>query len=355
MPREPIYRLPPYRIEVVLRALAETIDWGLAVYGVPEAWTRSRGRGIRSAVLDTGIDLAHPDLQGSVLATCDFTGTGINDVSGHGTHCAGVIAARQNDLGVVGICPDLAADGGGLLIGKVLGNDGAGSESWIGKGIDWAVEQGAHLISMSLGSPQYSAVMFQAIYRAVARGVFVICAAGNNGADNSVDYPGKFEETITVGAVDRNGHVASFSSRGPEVDIAAPGQDVLSTFPGGRYAKLSGTSMATPFVAGVVALMLSKHKSQGSDTPIKTVEQLREHLSRTATDAGSPGKDPSYGYGLINPLTMLGPPAPIDLPPWAGLRWDVEIAGAPAAFVLVPHESRVTIDPVFHEPRGLRP
>jgi subtilisin family serine protease len=103
--------------------------------------------------------------------------------------------------------------------------------------------------------------------------------------------------------------VCPFSSRGDEVDIAAPGEDILSTWPGGAYAKLSGTSMATPFVSGVVALALAKHRLMGGASPLRTIADLREHLARTATDAGSPGKDPSYGWGLIDPARMLAPAA----------------------------------------------
>ena len=342
----PIYRLPPYRVEMVLLALAETIDWGLAAYGIPAVWKHSQGRGVKVAVLDTGIDDSHPDLASTVLEARDFTGsaTGQRDYAGHGTHVAGIIAARQNQQGVVGICPGLNEAGGGLLVGKVLGDDGAGTDSSVVAGIEWAAAQGAHLISMSFGSPVPSTVMQDAIRSVVSGGVFVICAAGNNGADNSVDYPGRWIETIAVGAVDRHGRVASFSSRGPEVAVAAPGQDVLSTYPRNRYAKLSGTSMATPFVTGVVALMLAKHRQQGSQTPIQTVTQLREHLARTATDAGSPGRDPAYGYGLINPASMLEPLEPGERPPWTGLRLEFDVAGTPAVAVLAPRDAKVTIE-----------
>jgi subtilisin family serine protease len=120
-----------------------------------------------------------------------------------------------------------------------------------------------------------------------------------------VNYPARWPTTLAVGAVDRHGRVCPFSSRGDEVDIAAPGEDILSTWPGGAYAKLSGTSMATPFVSGVVALALAKHALGGGSTPLRNVQDLREHLARTAAEAGSPGKDPSYGWGLIDPARML--------------------------------------------------
>lgn len=343
--REPIYRLPPYRVETVLKALAETIDWGLSSYGVPELWQQTRGHGVRVAVLDTGIDDAHPDLIDTILESQDFTNSriGYRDVAGHGTHVAGIIAARNNEFGVVGICPELKHEGGGLLVGKVLGDDGAGTDATVTQGIEWAAARGTHVISMSLGSPIYSESMHHAIRRAVASGIFVICAAGNNGRDNSVDYPGKLGETVAVAAVDRHGRLAAFSSRGPEVDIAAPGQDVLSTFPREQYAKLSGTSMATPFVTGVVALMLAKHRLHPGRTPVKTFEQLLDHLARTATDAGSAGKDPAYGYGLINPTSMLGPQEPPSQPSWTGLRLELSVGGIPAVAILAPRDANVTI------------
>ena len=117
--------------------------------------------------------------------------------------------------------------------------------------------------------------------------------------------PARWTFTIAVGAVDRQGRLARFSSQGEEVDICAPGEDVLSAAPGSGYAKMSGTSMATPFVSGVVALMLAKHRRHGGATPLNTVNDLREHLARTATDAGPTGHDPHYGFGLINPTGLV--------------------------------------------------
>lgn len=301
------YRLPPFSVQQVLTALAETVDWSLVAYGIPKHWLETRGRDVNVAVLDTGIEADHPDLLGAILDARDFSGSrsGPTDKNGHGTHVAGVIAARKNELGVVGLANECQ-----LLPGKVLGDDGSGTDYAVSQGIVWAVESGAHVISLSLGGPHYSASIAQHINWAVEKGVFVICAAGNSGG-GGVNFPARLETTIAVGAVDRYGRVAEFSSRGDEVDVCAPGQDVLSTYLRGGYARLSGTSMATPFVTGVVALMLSKHMAQGGETPLKTQQQLQEHLRRTATDAGPRGLDPSYGYGLINPdkvLARMGEP-----------------------------------------------
>jgi subtilisin family serine protease len=309
--------LPPFRIESTHSALAETIDWSLAAYHIPDHWKDTRGRAVRVAVLDTGIDDQHPDLEGAIDDARDFTASrfGPADRNGHGTHTAGTIAARQNNLGVIGVAPDCR-----LLIGKVLGDDGSGSSANVAAGIDWAADSGADIISMSLGSPEPDASLLAAIERACAKGKFIIAAAGNDGRDNSVNYPARWKSTIAVAAVDASAHLAPFSSRGPEVDIAAPGENILSTWLHGTYAKLSGTSMATPFVAGVTALLVALHRdaqcatgsasapsASDASTPLRTIADLRDHLARTAIDAGPTGRDPGYGWGLINPDSLLEP------------------------------------------------
>jgi len=306
----PIYKLPRYRVEVRYSALAEQVDWGLALNGVPALWKETEGEGVVVAVLDTGIDRDHPDLREAILDARDFSGSrnGPIDGNGHGSHVAGTIAARRNDGGVVGVAPQAM-----LLIGKVVGDDGSGSDADVARGIHWAIERGARVISMSLGSRQESPVIFHAIKEAFEKGVFVVAAAGNDGPQSPVDYPGRYPGVVTVGSVDRNGRASKFSSAGPEVDVAAPGQDVTSCWLDGGYAKISGTSMATPFVSGAIALMLAKHARQGGKTPIRTPDELREHLARTATDAGPKGHDPQYGFGLVNPAKMLAPLA--DAPP----------------------------------------
>lgn len=327
----PRFRLPPYRVEAAFAALSETIDWGLAAYGVPAHWRQTQGQGVRVAVLDTGITAEHPDLADALDDARDFTRSpaGPRDVLGHGTHVSGIIAARRDGRGVVGVAPQCR-----LLAAKVLGDEGIGSDAAVAAGIDWAVASGADVLSMSFGAPQPGPALTAAIARAVERGRFVICAAGNAGRPDSVDYPARLEATVAVGAVDRHGRVCAFSSRGEQVDVCAPGQDVLSTYLGGGYAKLSGTSMAAPFVSGVAALLVSKHRAAGGATPVRTQQQLLEHLRRTATDAGPAGKDPNYGYGLINPDSVLAgddPPAhalPLRIGP-------VSVNGVRGVFVFV--------------------
>lgn len=302
-----VWRLPPIEeISSVILAheLDDLIDWGQKLVGLPEAWQRTQGEGIRVAVLDTGCDSEHPDLDGAIVAARDFSNSrfGVSDIHGHGTHCASVIGARANGRGIRGGAPACQ-----LLIGKVLGDSGAGSDLAVAAGIDWSVDQGAHVISMSLGSPRPGNVIRASIERAKAAGRFVVCAAGNDGQSNSVNFPGRWPETIAVSAINEQRRIARYASRGPEVDVAAPGSNILGAAPGGGYVRMSGTSMATPLVAAVVALTLARHRELGSasKTPINSVHDLRSELAQTAQDLGTPGKDDAFGFGLIQPGALL--------------------------------------------------
>lgn len=280
----------------------ERINWAGSILGIPDVWRLTQGDGVKVAVLDTGIDPDHQDFVDAIAEAKDFTGDGIEDENGHGTHCAGVIGARLNGVGFVGVAPRSK-----LLVGKVLANNGNGAYSWITEGIYWAVDSGANIISMSLGGPTSDPEMYSAIQYALFHGVHVICAAGNEGAlySNSIGYPGRYGGVITVASHDRNGNPSGFSSKGGEVDIMAPGSDIWSTYKHGGYAELSGTSMATPFVAGLSALIVAKHnQSQSNDTPLANNEDLKNHLLRMATHPGY--HDNQSGYGPLRPFSYFG-------------------------------------------------
>jgi len=309
-----IWRNPPlFGIqEISVTSLSETMDWGLRFGKIPDQWTKTKGEGVTVAVLDTGCNLSHKDLQAAILDAQDFTFSrfGPEDMQGHGSHVSGTIGARQNDVGVIGVAPECK-----ILVGKVLGDDGSGSTQSVVQGILWAIEKKADIISMSLGSPVPAGPIMQALQQAVSAGLYVVCAAGNDGPRvDSVNYPAKWAFTVSVGAVMSDGTVAPFSSRGPEVDICAPGQDILSTYKNGTYAKLSGTSMATPFVSGVVALAVSLNKKSENPT-FKNNSELKKLLQSTAIDAGAAGEDPDYGYGLIDPGTVLSSAVKAPAPP----------------------------------------
>ena len=291
------------QLDSVARQEEEQVNWAGSILGIPNVWVQTMGEGIKVAVLDTGIDLDHPDLKDGIAAVKDFTGDGVEDINGHGTHCAGIIGARLNDVGFVGVAPKTE-----LLIAKVLGNDGSGAFSWIADGVLWAVEQGADIISMSLGGPISSHRLYQAIHVALAKGVMVLCAAGNEGSlfQNSIGYPGRYGGVITVASHDENGNRSGFSSRGGEIDVMAPGSNIWSTYVDGGYAELSGTSMATPFVAGLSALIVAKHRQNGeaNNTPVDNTEDLKSHLLWMAAHPGYHSNE--EGYGPLQPFQYFG-------------------------------------------------
>jgi subtilisin len=344
--QSPIYRLPPWHVEATFSAkdLGQTVDWGVVQNKVPEQWTKTKGKGVTVGVVDTGCELEHPDLAGAIVRDADFTGSrsGSSDLAGHGTHCCGIIGARDNDQGVVGVAPECS-----IVVAKGLGDDGSGSSEGLIRALEFCGKNNCDVVSASWGSPYPDRNILAAIKALNSAGIFVIVAAGNDGRPNSVNYPAKWKDCISVAAVQRNGQVARFSSQGPEVDIAAPGQDILSTYllSQGGYAKLSGTSMATPFVAGTVALCIAVHrKLKKPKTPLKTVEDLRNELKRTATDAGPQGHDPAYGWGLINPESLLtvedlggGPTTPPPPTPGELTIGNLTVNGIPGVLIFKPN------------------
>ena len=184
----PDYHLPPYRVDATFtpQSLTEIVDWGLTLLHVPLHWKQTQGEGVRVALLDTGVDESHPDLEGAIDDARDFTHSrgGPADYNGHGTHVAGIVAARQNNRGVVGVAPRSR-----LLIGKVLGDDGGGSSAAVAAGVDWACDQNASVISMSLGSSEPDPRLLAVIRRATSKGVFIIAAAGNAGRAEFRELP----------------------------------------------------------------------------------------------------------------------------------------------------------------------
>jgi len=192
----PPFRLPPFKVEQVMAVKSQIVDWGLEMLGIPTFWKTTKGEGIRVAVLDTGCAPNHPDLREAILDAEDFTASpfGWADGNGHGTHVCGIIAAQDDAAGVVGVAPKAR-----LLVGKVLNDQGSGGSHGIVRGIRWAVERRADVISMSLGSPVPDPLIGQAVKEALQAGVFVVAAAGNEGPDlDTVGYPAGFPGVISV-------------------------------------------------------------------------------------------------------------------------------------------------------------
>lgn len=255
------------------------------------------GAGVNVAVIDTGIDCGHPDLAPNCWYGASYVkGAKPIDDHGHGTHVAGIIAARDNGFGVIGVAPEVT-----LYAVKVLDANGSGSFSAVASGIVWATRNGMDVINMSLGGSGFSQAVADAVKAASDAGVLVVSAAGNSGCCDRVLYPAKLPESMAVAAVDANDQRASFSSTGPEVDVAAPGVAVLSTVPQGTcrlcdpsgYRSLSGTSMAAPHVTGTGALLISRG--------LTNLEAWAQ-ISGTATDLGFPGFDLFYGWGRVDAL-----------------------------------------------------
>lgn len=232
-------------------------QWPVKKIQLPAAWDLTMGaRTVKVAVIDTGIDARHPDLAGQVVGGRDFVNndSDAHDDQGHGTHVAGTVAALTNNgVGVAGV-----AGGASLLAVKVLGANGSGTTAAIAEGINYAVQQGARVINMSLGSPQTNTTLTMAVNNALAAGVTVVAAAGNDGRSTPM-YPAAVKGVVAVGSTDSYDNRSSFSNYGTWVTVAAPGSNILNTYPGGRYQSMNGTSMASPHVAGVAALVWSRN------------------------------------------------------------------------------------------------
>lgn len=265
---------------------------------LPRAWDVETGGGIVVAVLDTGVDAAHPDLAGHVLPGVDLVNgdADASDDNGHGTMIAGVIAATgDNGQGSVGAAPDAS-----VLPVKVLDGDAEGDDSTVAEGIAWAADHGADVITLAFAGFEESPVLRDVIADAVAQGVVLVAASGNEGEDLPL-YPAAYAPEVpgflTVSATDSQGGLTGYSSWGDAVTLAAPG-DLHTTVPGGSYAFVSGTSMAAGFVAGAAALVLA----DASATPA----QVEARLVATARDAGPRGVDPYFGGGVLDAAAALG-------------------------------------------------
>ncbi|HEV7526603.1 MAG TPA: S8 family serine peptidase, partial [Acidimicrobiia bacterium] len=252
--------------------------------------------------VDTGTDLGHPDLAGQLVAGRNVLHPGAvpQDDNGHGTMVSGVIAARtSNGRGVVGVAPSAK-----VMPIKVLDSNGAGSDTDIALGIDWARTHGAKVINLSLGGTFDDPLLSDAVQNAVAANVLVVAAAGNDSAE-TVGFPAAYPGVVAVSATNNSGALTSFSSYGWRVDVAAPGLNITSTALGSKYATESGTSFSSPIVAGVGALLRSLH-------PTWTQTQVADRIRATARDVGLPGVDAAFGHGIVDPLAALGglPSAP---------------------------------------------
>lgn len=285
---DPIVTLPP---DIQYGAYISAADpWHFPANPWKNIWDKLDVSNIRIAVLDTGY--TKHELGPVPVASKSFiSGQSVVDGNSHGTHCAGTV------LGDGGIG---AAPGAQLLVGKVLSNGGSGSSSGIAAGIRWAVDQGAHVISMSLGGGSSYGPTNDAIDYAFSRGCWVNAAAGNSGYNgaNTVGWPAKYRGCLCCGAYQRNGSIANFSSGGNELDWACPGQEIVSfSNTGSGFRVMSGTSMATPYGSGCLGIIYSWMLRTGYPI-LSTAADMREWFKLNMKDSGAPGFDVRFGWGI---------------------------------------------------------
>ncbi len=291
-------------------------SWALEDIGAePVHSSNYTGKGIKIAVLDTGVDYNHPELAPNYKGGYDFINGDDDpmDDNGHGTHVAGILAAARDGKGIVGVAPDAE-----IYAIKVSDARGKGSFSGLVKGIDWSIENGMDVVTMSITGNGGSRALAKAVESAYnEHGLVLVAAVGNGKGD--VLYPAAYEQVIGVGSVTEDNKLSSFSMTGSEVELVAPGSGIKSAAIGGGYRVSSGTSMATPFVTGAIALLLGSDERAWSNTGmvdgdgVWTNDEVRQVLRYTAKDLGDKGKDDLFGYGLLNldfPHGQLGPTQP---------------------------------------------
>ena len=268
-----------------IKKQGQETPWGVEKIGAPTVWKDIRGEGVRVGIIDTGIDLSHPDLNNNIKKTgwvldCQ----NIIDDNGHGSHVAGTIAALDNEIGVVGVAPKVE-----IYAVKAFSKSGRGNISDVIEGLNWCVENKVKVINMSFGFKNNKALE-KAIKEVYKRNIVLVAAAGNSGGNNSVMYPAGYPEVIAVAASNSDDKVAWFSSGGTEVDMMAPGAGILSTYKNGGYKSMSGTSMACPHVTAACALILSKNNLDPKG--------VKEALIKTSKDMGY--SKLKQGAGLID-------------------------------------------------------
>ncbi|NOQ33805.1 MAG: S8 family serine peptidase [Methanosarcinales archaeon] len=310
--------------DYIFNATAQQLPWGVDRIAAPIVHGYDRGSGIKVAILDTGIDYDHPDLHDNYMGGIDYVNDDDDpmDDQGHGTHCAGIVAAMDNEMGVIGVAPEVSLYGV-----KILDSGGYGYTSDIIAGIEWSVNNDMQVLSMSFGGWQSISALQEACDAADNSGVVLVAAAGNRGSSwmpsgsnwDIVDYPAKYESVIAVAATDSMDERPYWSSTGASVELAAPGGDINSTYWDDTYATKQGTSMACPHVSGTAALILATPEDTARDANndgtyetdgdgVWTNNEVRAILQATADDLGDPGRDNLYGFGLVN-ASKAAPPS----------------------------------------------
>jgi subtilisin family serine protease len=314
------------RLDISPIAASQAIGWQVETFDFPQVWSETQGQGVKVAVIDSGVDTSHPDL--NIARSLDFVGissTGWWDAENerviapdidygsytpthdHGTHVSGIIAAKNNDIGMVGVAPECE-----IYALRALNESGSGSYDDISIALLWCLyNEDIDIVNMSLGGFYGYEPLWETLNLLYKNNIACIVSAGNEYYDPEyrgyISFPAQYDETISVASLDQDEDRSYFSSVGPNLDVAAPGRDIFSTIIGGGYGVMSGTSMAAPFVSGLAALVISKHRLLGGTTPVKTVEDLRSHISKTAKDDELfDDKDIYRGFGLVQVDVAVG-------------------------------------------------
>lgn len=268
-------------------------QWGPRRMGVEAAHRMSTGKNVKIAVLDSGVDFRHPDLKKRIAEKVSFAEGGAYERDPHGTAMTGAIAAEPNNkIGIYGVAPDAEIFSARVCAPKVPHTPETCVSAGVARGLDFAIVKGASVASLSFAGP-YDPLARQLVDRAVSQGIVVVAAAGNSGPSSPPRYPAALPNAIAVSALDSSDKLYEKANRGPHVKVAAPGVNVLTTLPDGRYGPSTGTSIATAHVSGVVALVLSAR-------PGLSPKEVEDILTSTARDLGPPGRDDLFGWGAVD-------------------------------------------------------
>jgi subtilisin family serine protease len=279
-------------VKIIEDVKPNTVDWGIKAINADKVWRKTQGEGVKIAIIDTGIDVNHPDLKDNIKGAInmfDHT-TDVTDDWFHGTAVAGIIAG-SGKAGVKGVAPKAE-----LYIAKVLDKNGNGSLANVMDGITFAINYEVDILCMSLGVTQkLPPILEERIKEAHRNGITIVCATGNR--NTAVEYPAYYDEVIAVGGLNKDLERAEFSNYGWETDVVAPAVEILSTYPDGKYVKASGTSFSSPLVAGAIALLISYHRKKGKEL---TPDEIKTILTQEKE------REIYTGYGIIDIRKLLG-------------------------------------------------
>ena len=296
----------PIKQELLLSAQdLNNAGWEITAFNLPTTWEHTQGEGVTIAVVDTGCDLDHKNLKNNLLPGINLINFDSlpEDDNKHGSHITGIICAENIHMGRIGIAPASK-----VIPIKALNRHGNGDLEQVAEGIRWAADQKVDFICMSMGSTEPIQQIKKAINYAEKKGVITFCAAGNSGFSDVTYYPAAYTNTIAVASINENFDISKFSCVGKNIDFFAPGERILSTVPHNKYAVLSGTSMATPWVVGVCALALSYSRSHET-IPLKTTEDYKTILRKFSLPLTKKQIEDdrkwTQGMGIVQPEAII--------------------------------------------------